>query len=198
MTVVHFVKISVLYPRVVISSLAMRLKKPPFCHSYTSFGARHRDDYMSLQRFTIGRMPGLAKVACSTIALLRFPMMGLDDNYANSGIMTPLAPCEPGRVTMPIFHSFEQGTLPTASLISKHVVPYWIRGGTCCPGVSTPKTRSLADLSMINHTAWRISTVSTIPNLAQTTASSLTTVTSHHDRWKTNTLNTQHKSNSTL
>jgi hypothetical protein len=30
----------------------------------------------------------------------------------------------------------------------------------------------------------------TIPNLAQTTASNLTTVTSHHDEWKTSTLNT--------
>jgi hypothetical protein len=37
----------------------------------------------------------------------------------------------------------------------------------------------------------------TIPNLARNTASNLTTVTSHHDRWKTNTLNTQHKPNST-
>jgi hypothetical protein len=30
--------------------------------------------------------------------------------------------------------------------------------------------------------------MSTIPNLAQTTASNLTTVTSDHDGWKTNTL----------
>jgi hypothetical protein len=35
----------------------------------------------------------------------------------------------------------------------------------------------------------RIPTVSTIPNLAPTTSSNLTTVTSHHDRWKTNALN---------
>jgi hypothetical protein len=28
---------------------------------------------MSLQRFTMGRMPGLAKVVCNTISLLRFP-----------------------------------------------------------------------------------------------------------------------------
>jgi hypothetical protein len=28
---------------------------------------------MSLQRFTVGRMPGLAKVVRSTIAMLRFP-----------------------------------------------------------------------------------------------------------------------------
>jgi hypothetical protein len=34
-----------------------------------------------------------------------------------------------------------------------------------------------------------IPTISIIPNLAQTTASNLTTVTSHHDEWKTNALN---------
>jgi hypothetical protein len=59
------------------------------------------------------------------------------------GTMTPLALCESGRVTMPIFHSFEQGTLPTTSLIIKQAVPYQTCGGTCCPVVSTPMTRSL-------------------------------------------------------
>jgi hypothetical protein len=43
---------------------------------------------MSLQRITMGRMPGLAKVVCSTIAMLRFPGVVL-------GTMTPLALCEP-------------------------------------------------------------------------------------------------------
>jgi hypothetical protein len=43
---------------------------------------------------------------------------------------------------------------------------------------------------MTNHITRWIPSVSTIPNLAQTTASNLTTVTSHHDRWKTSTLNT--------
>jgi hypothetical protein len=42
---------------------------------------------------------------------------------------------------------------------------------------------------MTNHITRRIPTVSTIPNLAQTTALNLTTVTSHHDGWKTNALN---------
>jgi hypothetical protein len=41
----------------------------------------------------------------------------------------------------------------------------------------------------------KVATFPTVPNLAQTTSSNLTTVTSHHDRWKTNTHNTQHKSN---
>jgi hypothetical protein len=111
-------------------------------------------------------------------------------NYVNSGTMSPLAPCEPRRVTTPISHSSEQGKLPTTSLISKQVVPYRTHGGTYCPRVSTSMTQSLADSSMTNHITWRIPTISTIPNLAQTTASNLTTITSHHDIWKTNTLNT--------
>jgi hypothetical protein len=45
--------------------------------------------------------------------------------------------------------------------------------------------QSLADSSMTNHSTLRIPTVSTIPNLAQTTTSNLTTITSHHDGWKT-------------
>jgi hypothetical protein len=72
MIVVHFVKVSALYPRVVISSLAMRLEKPPFCYSYTSFGVRPRDHYRPLQRFTMGRMSGLPKVVRSITALLWF------------------------------------------------------------------------------------------------------------------------------
>jgi hypothetical protein len=62
-----------MYSRVVISSLAKRLENPPFCHSYTSFGAWPRDHYMLLQRFTMGRMPSFAKVVRGTVALLRFP-----------------------------------------------------------------------------------------------------------------------------
>jgi hypothetical protein len=93
-------------------------------------------------------------------------------------------------------HSTEHDTQPIAYLISKQVVPYQTRGGTCCLGVSTPKIQFLADSSMTNHITWQITAISTIPNLAQTTASNLTMVTSHHDRWKTNTLNAQHKPNS--
>jgi hypothetical protein len=148
MTVVRSAKISNLYPRVVISLLAKRLQKPPFCHSYTFIGVWPRDHYMPLQRFTMGHMPGLAKVVCGTIPMLSFPGVV-------HGTMVPFAPCEPRRVTTPISHSFEQDTLPTTSLISKHVVPYRTRGGTCCPRVSTPKTRSLADPRMTNHKLWR-------------------------------------------
>jgi hypothetical protein len=88
MTVIDFVKVSTLYPRVVISSLAKRLEKPPFYHSYSSFGVWPRDYYMPLQRFTMGHMSGLAKVVRGTIAMLRFPEVV-------RGTTAPLAPCEP-------------------------------------------------------------------------------------------------------
>jgi hypothetical protein len=43
----------------------------------------------------------------------------------------------------------------------------------------------------------KVATFPAILNLAQTTSSNFTTVTSYHDIWKTNTLNTQHKTNLT-
>jgi hypothetical protein len=61
------------------------------------------------------------------------------------GTTASLALCEPGRVTTPISHSSEQGTLPTASLISKQAIPYQTCGDTYCPGLSKPKIQSLAD-----------------------------------------------------
>jgi hypothetical protein len=42
---------------------------------------------------------------------------------------------------------------------------------------------------MTSHNTCRIPTVSIIPNLAQTATSNLTTVTKHHDGWKTTSLN---------
>jgi hypothetical protein len=91
---------------------------------------------MLLQRFTMCRMPGLAKVVHGTIAMLRFPGVV-------RGTIAPLAQCEPRRVTTSISHSSEQDTLSTASLISKQVVSYWTRGDTYCRRVSTPKTQSI-------------------------------------------------------
>jgi hypothetical protein len=88
MTVVHFAKISVLYPRAVILSLAKQLDKPYFCHSYTFFCVWHRDHYMPLQRFIMGRMSGLAKVVRGTTVMLRIPGVV-------RGTTGPLAPCEP-------------------------------------------------------------------------------------------------------
>jgi hypothetical protein len=144
MKVIHFAKVSTIYPRVVISSLAKRLEKPHFYHSYTSFDVWPRDHYMSLQKFTMGHMLRLTKVVRGTIAMLRF--LGVV-----RGTTTPLVPCEPRQVTTSNSHSSKQDTLPTASLISKQVVPYWTHGGICSPDVSTPKTPSLVDSIMINH-----------------------------------------------
>jgi hypothetical protein len=48
-------------------------------------------------------------------------------------------------------YSTEHDTQPIAYLISKQVIPYRTRGGTCCLRVSTPKIQSLADSSMTNH-----------------------------------------------
>jgi hypothetical protein len=62
-------------------------------------------------------------------------------------------------------HSIEHDTQPIVLLISKQVILYWTCGGTCCPGVSTPKIWSLADSSMTNHITWRKPAVSTTPTL---------------------------------
>jgi hypothetical protein len=70
-------------------------------------------------------------------------------------------------------HSTEHDTQPIAYLISKQAVPYRTRGGTCCPGGSTPMIRSLADSSMISHIVWRNPTVSTIPTLLKSQHRSL-------------------------
>jgi hypothetical protein len=94
------------------------------------------------------------------------------------------------QITFCIFpHNAKQDSPPTTSLISKQVVPYQRHGGTCSHGVSTPKIWSLADSNMTDHITGRIPTISTIRAYAQTTASNLTTVNSHHDGWKINTVN---------
>jgi hypothetical protein len=62
-------------------------------------------------------------------------------------------------------HSTEHDRQPIAYLISKQAVPYQTCGGTCCPGMSTPKIRSLADSSMTSRITWRNPTVSTVPTL---------------------------------
>jgi hypothetical protein len=54
---------------------------------------------------------------------------------------------------------------PTTYLISKQDIPYRTRGGTCCPGVSTPKIRSIADSSMTSHITWQNPIVSIISTL---------------------------------
>jgi hypothetical protein len=138
MTVVYFAKVSTLYPWVVISSLAKRLEKLPFCPEITT--CYYKGYYESYAKLCQGRTQyhSIAKVS-----------------WGSHGTTTPLAPYEPGRGTMPTSHSSEQGTHPIASLIIKQAISYQTRGGTCCPGVSTPMTRSLADSTMTNHKLWR-------------------------------------------
>jgi hypothetical protein len=91
-------------------------------------------------------------------------------------------------------HSTEQDIQPIAFLISKQVVPYQTRHDTCCPGVSTPKIRSLAHSSTtchdgINHLHHSnyCSNHSIDPHMVKL----------HLDGWKTTTLSQRYKSNST-
>jgi hypothetical protein len=79
-------------------------------------------------------------------------------------LMAPLAPCGLVGIAIPV-PCFRQDILTRAFLISQQAVPYRTRGGTCCPGVSTRKIRSLADSSMTSHISWRSSTVFTTPTL---------------------------------
>jgi hypothetical protein len=144
MIVVHSVEVSTLYPRIVISSLAKWLENLFFAILYTSFGVWHIDHYMPLQRSTTG--------VCH--ALLRFPEQTVPTCCAKvSHTNVPSCSmwfrqfikyvtkynhkvwCHP--------HSKEHDTHPIAYLISKQAIPYQTRGGTCYPGVSTPKIRSL-------------------------------------------------------
>jgi hypothetical protein len=109
--------------------------------------------------------------------------------------VAPFAPCGSGcsqrRVTktghkdMNHPYSTEHGTQSIAYLISKQAVPYRTRGGTCCPGGSTPKIRCLADSSMTSHITWRNPNRLHHYNLAQTTTSILTRINSHLNRWET-------------
>jgi hypothetical protein len=129
-----------MYPRVVILSLTKRVDKPHFYHSYTSFGVWHRDNYMSLQRFTTGVRH----------ALLWFPLtLGPTCSAKVSSYLGPLLHLV-DQITFCVFsHTTEKDSQPIAILISKQAIPYRTRGDTYCPGVSTPKIRPLADSS--NH-----------------------------------------------
>jgi hypothetical protein len=148
MIVAHFAKVSVLYPRVVISSPVGDKRNHFFPFLHFRWCMTQRSLYAVTNVYYGSCMPGLAKLVRGTIAMLRF--LGVVH-----GTTAPLAPCEPRWITTPISHSSEQGTLSTSSLISKQAVLYWTHGGTYCPEVSTPKTWSLADSSMTNHKPWR-------------------------------------------
>jgi hypothetical protein len=180
-----------MYPRVVISSLAKRLEKSPFYHSYSSFGVWLRDHYMSLQRCTTGVCLALlwfpeqtvpacsAKVSCTNVPSYTMWFMWF------TSIVTEYDA---------IPHSTKQNAQPIAFLISRQVIPYQTSGDTCCPRVSTAKIRSLADSSTtchdgINHLQHsnHYSNHNIDPH----------TVNSHLDRWETTKLSQRHKPNST-
>jgi hypothetical protein len=72
-------------------------------------------------------------------------------SFKVSSWLEPLLHLVDQNMTRVFPHSLEQDSQPPTPLISKQVIPYWTRGGTCCPGVSTSKTQFLADSSMTTH-----------------------------------------------
>jgi hypothetical protein len=94
-TVIHFAKVSALYPRVVISSLRGRLEKPLFAILTLPLVHGPKITTCCYKRFALSRMPGLAMVVRGTIAMLRF--LGVV-----RGTTAPLAPSELERMTMPL------------------------------------------------------------------------------------------------
>jgi hypothetical protein len=79
------------------------------------------------------------------LQLLRFPHIGY--NRIPSSPSYTLRPYRYSH-TSPA-HPIRQ--LTRAFLISQQAIPYRTRGGTCYPGVSTPKIRSIADSSTTFH-----------------------------------------------
>jgi hypothetical protein len=98
-----------LHLRVVISLLAERLEKPPFCHSYTTFGVWSRDDYMPLQWSSTGVCHALLWFVKQTamLVVLRFPAQ-----------TSPLAPCGKGNS-----QSMSQSMMPFPTQPSKTHYP---------------------------------------------------------------------------
>jgi hypothetical protein len=93
-----------------------------------------------------------------------------------------------------ISHSTKQDMLPIVFLISKQVVPYRTRGGTCYPRVTTSKIRSLADSSTTCHDGINHLHHS---NYCSNHIIDPHTINSHLDGWKTTTLSQRHKPNLT-
>jgi hypothetical protein len=91
---------------------------------------------MPLRRLTPAHM------SCFAIG---FPLLGTTE-YPQA----PLAPCSLVGIAI-LVSLIQQDKLTRAFLISQQAVLNQTRGGTCCPRVSTPKIRSLADSSMPIH-----------------------------------------------
>jgi hypothetical protein len=143
MIVVHFAKVSALYPRVVISSLAKRLENLIFV----------------ILTLPLVYDPEIT-TCCYKGLLHEYVMLCYDFPIKDPTCSAKVSPAKAPSCTMWAWvkyhanpHSSEQDTLPIIFLISKQVVPYWIHDSTCSPRVSTPKIRSSADSS--NHITWR-------------------------------------------
>jgi hypothetical protein len=143
-----------MYPCVLISSLIGRIENLLYVILYTSFGIWPRDHYMSLQRLTLVHMSYFAlgfpllditQYPEPLSQLLTFPLVGY--HIISSGPSCTLRPCRYHHTSTE--HPTRQ--LTRASIISQQAVTYRTRGGTCCPGMSTPKIQSIVDLSMTNY-----------------------------------------------
>jgi hypothetical protein len=96
MIVVHFAKVSAMYPCVVISSLAKQLENLLFAILYTSFGEWPRDHYMSLRRLTPDRM------SCFAIS---FPLLGTTVYPQAPFTIAKVSPCWVQSYTLrPLLH----------------------------------------------------------------------------------------------
>jgi hypothetical protein len=140
---VHFAKISTTYPCVVISSLAKWLEN------------------LFLSFFTLPLMYDPGITTCHYNGLLQeFVMIYYDFPWPQTPLAVLRFPLTSGpsytlwiQITSCVVpHIIKQDLQYISSLISKQVVSYRTRGDTCCPEVSIPKIRCLADSS--NHILW--------------------------------------------
>jgi hypothetical protein len=92
-------------------------------------------------------------------------------------------------------HSTEKDTQLTIFLISKQVISYRTRGGTCYPEMSNPKIQSTTDSSITYHDS-----INHLYHSDHCSNHSIDphTVNSHLDGWNTTTLSQIHKPHSTL
>jgi hypothetical protein len=112
-----------------------------------------RDHYIPLRRLTPARM------SCFAIG---FSLLGTTEYPQTLSQLLRFLPIGYNRISVPLF---QQDKLTRVFLVSQQAITYRTRDDTYCPGVSTPKIRSLADSSMTIHITWWIPTISIIPNL---------------------------------
>jgi hypothetical protein len=110
---------------------------------------------MPLRRLTPARMScfaiGFPLLGTTEYPQTPFAIAKVSPSWVQQNtLMAPLVPYGLIAIAIPV-PRFRQDKLTRAFLISQQVVPYQTCGGTCCPGVSTPKIRSLADSSMTSH-----------------------------------------------